>query len=186
MKKLAAQTFHSCPPSPTSAIRVFAMIPTALSGDRLPALAPLATISAVRNGGIDAAGAIAKASGAISATLGIAPGPAVETRHAATNMIGGSSRARPLASAASRPARLPMVPFPSASENSSVTPASVTKSEVGKPAMTASGARPAYVPTIQASGMATRPTFNRDAKLMTMAASRASSDASAGLMCRAL
>ena len=57
--KFAAQTFISCPPSPIDAIRVLAMIPTALSGERLPALAPLATIKAVRNGGIAAGAAIA-------------------------------------------------------------------------------------------------------------------------------
>ena len=40
----------------------------------------------------------------------------------------------------------------------------------------------ANAPTAQASGMAARPTFNREAKLMTMAASSARSDASAGDM----
>src|SRR4028119_120843 len=93
--KLAAHTLASCPPSPTDAIRVLAMIPTALSGDRFPALAPLATINAVRNGGIAAGAAIANASGATRAAAGIAPGPAVEIAHAMQKTSSGGSRDRP-------------------------------------------------------------------------------------------
>src|SRR5690606_30837174 len=104
---------------------------------------PLATISAVRNGGTDVTGAIANASGAISATAGMAPGPAVDTAHAATNMSGGSSRGRPPARDASRAESAAIVPLLSASANSSVTPASVTKSAVGKPPTIASAGRPA-------------------------------------------
>ena len=73
---------------------LFATMPTALSGERLPAFAPLATISADQER-LDRRGRapIAKASGAISATLGIAPGPAVDIAQAAiANISGGSSR----------------------------------------------------------------------------------------------
>ena len=45
------RTTNSCPTTPACAIRLLAMTPTALIGERLPALAPLATISAVRRRG---------------------------------------------------------------------------------------------------------------------------------------
>ncbi len=73
-----------------------------------------------------------------------------------------------------------MVPLLSASAKSRVTPPRVTNREPGKPARTASGPRPPYAPTAQASGIATTPTFSFEAKLMTMAARRARSDATAG------
>ena len=48
--KFANQTRASWPTSPALAMAPLAMMPTEENGERLPALAPLATISAVRNG----------------------------------------------------------------------------------------------------------------------------------------
>ena len=162
-------------------MRVLAITPTALSGDRLPALAPLATTSATRSGGTPARMPIAIPSGATSATLAMAPGPTVDTAQAATNRTMGTTRALPRARPTSRRASTATVPFSSASANSSVTPVSVTKSVVGKPARMPSAPSPAYRPTAQARGMAISPTFTREVKLMTIAAKRARSEAAAGL-----
>ena len=76
-------------------MRELAITPTALSGDRLPALAPLATISAVRNAGMPVRRPIAIASGATSATLAIAPGPSVATTPAIAKMMSGTARTLP-------------------------------------------------------------------------------------------
>src|SRR3954471_9195813 len=110
----AAITLPGWPPSPACAILVLAMTPTALIGDRLPALAPLATISAVRKYGIRARALIAMASGATSATLETAPGPTAEIAQAIAKNIGGSSGARPPISRTARFARLARVPLVSA------------------------------------------------------------------------
>ena len=47
---MAAKTFASCPPTPASVIREFAMMPTALRGERFPAFAPFATKRAPMKG----------------------------------------------------------------------------------------------------------------------------------------
>ena len=57
-------------------------MPTALIGERLPAFAPLATISAIRSGLRPYRAPIAIATGTISATDAIAPGPSVDTTRA--------------------------------------------------------------------------------------------------------
>ena len=54
---------------------LFAITPTAENGERFPAFAPLATMSAVRNGGRPERSPVAIASGANSATVESAPGP---------------------------------------------------------------------------------------------------------------
>src|SRR4030095_8133341 len=73
--KLANQTLPSCPPIPASLILVLAMTPTELNGERLPALAPFATISAVRKWGTPARFPTTIARGIINATVEIDPGP---------------------------------------------------------------------------------------------------------------
>ncbi len=118
------------------------MMPTELNGDRLPALAPLATISAVRNGDIPARAPTAIAIGTTSATLATAPGPTVESPQAMRKNIHGSSATRPRARPSAAIATRCSVPFTSASVNSSVTPASVRNSCAGNPAVTSS-TRPA-------------------------------------------
>ena len=78
------------------------MTPTALTGDRLPAFAPLVTASAVRKGGIPARRATAIAMGATRATLAIAPGPTVETAQAMKKRRMGSTLASPAREAEGR------------------------------------------------------------------------------------
>ena len=114
----------------------FATTPTALIGDRFPALAPFATISAVRKRGTPPRVPIAIASGMSSATLEIAPGPIDDSTKALTKNTIGIARALPRAIRTARFASRSSVPFVSASANSSDTPASVRKSDAGKPAIT--------------------------------------------------
>jgi len=64
--------------------------PMALMGDRLPALAPLPTMSAVRNIGMPARCASPIASGASSATVAIDPGPLVLIVKASRKSSSGS------------------------------------------------------------------------------------------------
>ena len=90
---MAIQTFASWPPTPASAILVLAMIPMALMGERLPALAPFATASAVRKRGTPARVAAAIAIGIRSATAMIAPGPTDDSANATPNSSSGSRRA---------------------------------------------------------------------------------------------
>ena len=71
------------------------MMPTDENGDRLPAFAPLATISAVSNGGIPTRCPTAIASGASSAVVEIAPGPTEHKTHAAMKTKTGITRALP-------------------------------------------------------------------------------------------
>jgi hypothetical protein len=179
--KLAAHTFHSCEPSPAAAMRLLAITPTALSGDRLPALAPLATIRAVRKAGTPDRAPIVIAIGTTRATVGTAPGPSVETIMASAKRRTGTVRRLPPTRSTARRASASMVPLASEMANSSVTPQSVRKRSVGKPAATAAAPHPAAnTPTPHASAMASRPTFRRDAQLSTSAMSKASRDQTAG------
>ena len=68
-------------------------MPTALIGERLPAFAPLATISAIRSGLRPYRAPSAIATGTISATDAMAPGPSVDTTRAIANITSGTSRA---------------------------------------------------------------------------------------------
>ena len=122
---------------------LFAITPTAENGERFPALAPLATMSAVRNGGRPDRSPVAMASGANSATVESAPGPTDDKAQAITKKRIGITRALPRAARTARFASASRLPFVSARENSRVTPVKVRKSEIGKPLMTASGLRPA-------------------------------------------
>ena len=109
------------------------MAPTALTGDRLPALAPLVTASAVRNGGIFARRPRAMAIGATSATLGDRRPVPPSRRRRRSRTAAREGRGRRRARGAG-PARrlLPACRCVSASANSSVTPARVTNSAPGK------------------------------------------------------
>src|SRR5687767_1437271 len=124
---------------------------------------------------------MAMPTGATSATLTMAPGPSVAMSPAMRNSRSGTSRLRPCASPRSRPASSATLPLTSASVNNSVTPARVMKSAPGNAARTA-GDCPAYAATAQASGIASSPTLTRDVQLRTMAAIRAQTEASEGLM----
>lgn len=141
--KFARNTFPSCPPTPAFAIASFAMMPTAENGERLPAFAPLATMSAVRKTGTPVRAAIVMASGAISATLEMLPGPTLDSAQATAKNTIGMTRTLPRAMRTAPLANRSSVPFVSASANSWVTPASVTKSDTGKPRITTSGVRSA-------------------------------------------
>ena len=120
-----------------------AMMPTEENGERLPALAPLATINAVRNGETPTRWPTAMASGTRSATVEIAPGPTEQSAHATRKRQTGITRALPRASLMARWASPSSVPLVSAIAKSRVTPDNVRKSVTGKPAMTASGRMPA-------------------------------------------
>ncbi len=141
--KLANQTLASWPDSPARAIAPLAITPTEENGERLPALAPLATISAISSAGTPMRIPIAIASGATSATVEMAPGPIDDNAQASTKTSTGITRRLPRASRMARVARAPSVPLASAIANSSVTPTSVRNSDTGKPARTMSGRRPA-------------------------------------------
>ena len=119
------------------------MTPIELIGDRLPAFAPLATISEVRNTGTPALKPIAIASGTTSATLEIAPGPTAEITQGIAKNISGIRRARPRVQRTAPCASRSSVPFTSAAAKSSVRPVSVRNSDDGKPRMTASAVSPA-------------------------------------------
>ena len=71
------------------------MMPTLENGERLPALAPLAIISAVRNAGSPSRRPIAMPIGASSATVETAPGPTDETAQAIRKSRTGTTRALP-------------------------------------------------------------------------------------------
>src|SRR6187397_1736290 len=73
--KFAIHTLASCPPRPASAIFVLAMMPIELMGDMLPAFAPFATASAVRNFVTPARFPTAIEMGMSRATVVIEPGP---------------------------------------------------------------------------------------------------------------
>ena len=117
-------------------MRLLAMTPTALVGDRFPALAPLATIRAVRTRGTPAVNPTAIASGASSATVDTAPGPTEESRPAPRKNTNGTRRGSPPANLTARCATRSSVPLTSAIENRSVTPTSVRNSDEGNPAVT--------------------------------------------------
>ena len=90
---MAIHTLPACPPRPASAIFVLARMPTALIGDRFPALAPLATASAVRKRGTPARVATGIAIGIRRATAMMAPGPIEASAHAVANSSTGNRRA---------------------------------------------------------------------------------------------
>ena len=73
-----------------------------------------------------------------------------------------------------------MLPLASDRLKRTVTPASVTNSADGNPPRTASTGRPPYAPTAHASGIASSPTLMRDVQLMTIAITRATTEAVAG------
>ena len=184
---LAAKTFASWPGRPASAMRELAMMPTALRGERLPALAPFATMSAPMNGEKRSCIETAAARGATRATLGTAPGPTAATAKATRNSSQGTIRPSPRASRTARSASRARVPLASLRAKSSVTPSRVRKSDAGKAAATASGLPPGTSrPSTKASPMAARPTFTRVPKLRAMARSRARSDARAALTAQRL
>jgi hypothetical protein len=81
--------------------------------------------------------------GATTATDTIAPGPTVAIAQAIRKISGGTIACRPRARVSTRRASTPIVPLTSASVKSTVTPASVTKSDDGKPPSTVSAERPA-------------------------------------------
>ncbi len=141
--RLAVHTLSSWPASPASASFAFATTPTALTGDRFPELAPLITASALRNGESPARRPAAMPIGATSATLAMAPGPALASALAITNSTHGRRRASPFARRSAAPATRSMVPFASASAKSSVTPTRVRNSPPGKLAPTRSAPEPA-------------------------------------------
>ena len=158
------------------------MMPTALIGDRFPALAPLPTIRAVRKGGTPAAAPIAIAGGATSAVAEMAPGPSVATVHARKKTSGGTSAARPRHIWTARLVTLSIVPLVCAAPKSSDTPSRVRNSEDGNVWISASAFQPApYRATGQASATASTPTFRRENRLATMTASSATSDKTAGV-----
>ena len=180
--KFANQTTPSWPTKPALAIAPLAITPTDENGERLPAFAPLATISAVSSGGTRTRSPIVIASGASSATVEMAPGPIDDSAQASRKTKRGISFASPRASRITRAASAPSVPLVSAIAKSSVTPASVRNSETGKPAITASGRMPApYTPMSQANVIASHPTLMRDVIDTTRATTSASRERTAGV-----
>jgi len=112
----------------------------------------------------------------------IAPGPIEEMAIAIRKKRSGTRRAVPRASRMARRARASIVPLDSDTAKSSVTPARVRKSWVGKPPAIWFGDQPATnTPMIHASAIESRPTLICVVQLKTMAASRASRDARAGV-----
>ena len=158
------------------------MMPTALNGERFPALAPFATKRAPMKGDRPIRAATLVASGATSATLGTAPGPTADTTKATAKSGQGTTRASPRARRTARAAARASVPLASVAAKSSVTPSSVRKSDEGKAAATPSARTPGRArPSRKASARAATPTLTRAEKLSAMATSSARSEATAGL-----
>ena len=107
-------------------------------------MAPLAIISAVRNGEMPARMLSAIPTGATSATDTIAPGPTVEIEQAIRKMIGGTSAWRPRAKRSSRRASTATVPLTSARVKRIVTPVERDEERGRKPGQDGVG-RPARI-----------------------------------------
>ena len=159
------------------------MSPTELNGDRLPAFAPFATISAINSGDTPAVALVAIASGAMSAVAAMAPGPRLEATPASPKNSQGNAAVRPRHARTARSVSAASVWLRSAAPNNNVTPNRVRKSDDGNAAMSASTFHPAAnVATSQASAIASTPTLMRDVRLSTMTASSATSESDAGVI----
>ena len=113
------------------------MIPVGANGDRAPAMAPWATMIAIRNAGMPARAAAAIAIGATSAAAAMLPAPIEASARARPKNITGISPALPRQHAHRRAGDPSRVPLTCACVNSSVTPTSVRNRSDGKPATTA-------------------------------------------------
>ena len=104
------------------------MMPVGANGDSEPALAPLPTMIAIRNGGMPARMAIGIAIGASSAAVAMLPGPIDASATAKHEEHDRHHAALPRQIRMAWCAILSSVPLHCACVNSSVTPASVRNS----------------------------------------------------------
>ena len=112
------------------------MTPVGAIGESEPALAPLPIMIAIRNAGMPTWPATAMPMGAIRATEAMLPGPIeASTNDSAKNII-GITPTLPRHSSTALWAMRSRVPLACACEKSSVTPARVRNSRVGKPLIT--------------------------------------------------
>ena len=118
------------------------MMPVGANGERAPALAPLPTMIAIRKSGMPARAAVAMAIGVSSAAVAMLPGPIDESSAPSTKNMIGIVPAFPRQTRTAWWVSCDSVPFDCAMANSSVTPASVRKSWLGKPAITVLTGRP--------------------------------------------
>ena len=158
------------------------MTPVGATGDSDPAVAPCPTMIAIRKAGMCARAAAAIAMGATSAVVAMCPGPSDARTQARAKNIIGISPALPRQRRSACRATLSSVPFSCACVKSIVTPASVTKSDTGKPAMTSFRLIPAYRPMSHAKAIASTPTFSGEKQLTRMATSNAPSEIHARLI----
>ncbi len=159
-----------------------AMMPTAETGERLPAFKPFAMASAIRNRETPALAPSAMPTGATTATPAAAPGPTAAITPEATNASTGN-KCLLCEAGMMRRAIAASAPLASASANSSVTPSKVRNSEAGKPAATASALIPAApAPTSHASANASTPTLMRVVHDSTITTNNAASDQPAAVM----
>ena len=138
---------------------------------------------AIKNTGTPTWPATAIPIGAISAVAAMLPGPIDASVNERAKNIIGITPMLPLQRRTALCAMRSRVPLACACENSNVTPTSVRKRFVGKPAITSRAPMSAmYTPTIHASEMARNPTCSRIVQLTTMATSSAPSERVAGSM----
>jgi hypothetical protein len=138
---------------------------------------------AIRNGGMPAREATAIAIGASIAAVATFPGPSDAMAEPSRKNITGMSPVLPRQMRTAACATRSSVPFSCACVKSSVTPASVRKSCVGKPLSTSLRLMlPRYTPTIHASASARTPTLSVEKQLTIMATTSAPSDNQAKLI----
>ena len=152
------------------------MMPVGASGDSDPALQPLPTMIAIRNGEMRIFSAVAIAIGASSPVVAMLPGPADASAAPSAKYMIGTIPTRPRQSRIALCATMSSVPLTCACANSNVTPAKVRNRSIGNPAVTSrSGKPPTYTPMIHASASASSPTLSRDVQESTMASTSAPS-----------
>ena len=121
------------------------------------------------------------------AAVAMLPGPIDASPAASRKNITGIMPRLPRHSRTATCATRSSVPLQLASVNSSVTPASVRNSCAGKPPITVfTGILPMNTPTIQASAIASTPTFNVVTQLTMMATANATIERTGRLMVRGL
>src|SRR5262245_51029916 len=165
---------------PARAMRSVAMMPVGASGERPPALAPLASIIAMRKPGIPARPAMPIATGASSAQAAMLPAPIMARPAASTKNTIGIRPGFPRARRTACPQAVSSVPLTRACANSSVTPASVRNRLAGKPAtIVLTGRPPRKWPIRKARAMERTPMLIGAKQLTTITASNASSETTA-------
>src|SRR6185503_7697532 len=152
------------------------MRPVGAIGDSEPALQPLPTVMAIRNGDVRFLSAVAIAIGASRPVVAMLPGPADASAAPSTKYMIGTRPTRPRQRRIALCATISSVPLTCACANSNVTPDNVTKRSTGKPESTSASRRPPMkTPMIHASAIANSPTLSRDMHDTTTAIASATS-----------